>query len=280
MNCRQQLERHYGTREGSALYRAVMEECFNLSQTDILLGKDTEISQSDKLRLEEITCQLLKNIPIQYILGYTDFCGHRFSVRPGCLIPRPETQWLVEKIIMLRDDIMDSCPQILPIKTVLDIGTGSGCIAVSLALQGFSVTATDVSAQALEIARRNAEKLGTEVVFVNDNILQPKDTCEHWDIIVSNPPYVMPSEMQDMSHNVLDYEPHLALFAPADDPLLFYSHISRYALQHLSPGGWLLLEINHLLADETVNLITETGFKDVRINKDIYEKKRFIVAHL
>ena len=103
MNCRQRLEQHYGTREGNALYRAVMEECFNLSQTDILLGKDTEISQSDKLRMEEITSQLLKNIPLQYILGYTDFCGHRFAVRPGCLIPRPETQRLVEEVFLLRE---------------------------------------------------------------------------------------------------------------------------------------------------------------------------------
>ena len=280
MDCRQQLERHYGMREGNALYRAVMEDCFNLSQTDVLLGKDTEISQSDKLRLEEITGQLLKNIPLQYILGYTDFCGHRFAVRPGCLIPRPETQGLVEEIIMLREGRTDYGPQSHPVKTVLDIGTGSGCIAISLALQGFSVTATDVSARALEIARGNAEKLGAEVVFVNDNILQPNDTCEHWDIIVSNPPYVMPSEMQDMSHNVLDYEPHLALFAPADDPLLFYRHISGYALQHLNPDGWLLFEINHLLADETARLVSGTGFSGVCIKNDMYEKKRFLVAHL
>lgn len=269
MNCRQRLEQHYGTREGNALYRAVMEECFNLSQTDILLGKDTEISQSDKLRMEEITSQLLKNIPLQYILGYTDFCGHRFAVRPGCLIPRPETQRLVEEVFLLRES-----------GTVLDIGTGSGCIAVSLALQGYRVTATDVSAQALEIARHNAENLGVEIDFVNEDILHPKETCKRWDIIISNPPYVMPSEMHDMDHNVLDYEPHLALLAPTDDPLLFYNHISRYALQHLSPGGWLLLEINHLLADETARLITKTGFMDVRIKNDIYEKERFIIAHL
>ena len=280
MDCRQQLEHHYGTSEGKALYRAVMEECFNMSQTDILLGKDTEISQSDKLRLEEITGQLLKNIPLQYVLGYTDFCGHRFDVRHGCLIPRPETQGLVEEIITLREGGKDSRPQNNSIRTVLDIGTGSGCIAISLALQGFSVTATDISAQALEIARGNAEKLGAEVVFVNDNILQPNDTCEHWDVIVSNPPYVMQVEMQDMEHNVLDYEPHIALFAPADDPLLFYRHISRYALQHLNPGGWLLFEINHLLADETARLVKGIGFRDVCLKKDMYEKERFLVAHL
>ena len=110
MNCRRQLERHFGTREGNALYRAVMEDCFNLSQTDVLLGKDTEISQSDKLRLEEITCLLLKNVPLQYILGYTDFCGHRFIVRRGCLIPRPETEWLVREIMSIREGRTASCP--------------------------------------------------------------------------------------------------------------------------------------------------------------------------
>ena len=280
MNCRRQLERHFGTREGNALYRAVMEDCFNLSQTDVLLGKDTEISQSDKLRLKEITCMLLKNVPLQYILGYTNFCGHRFVVRRGCLIPRPETEWLVREILLIREGRSTSCPGNQTIDTVLDIGTGSGCIAISLALHGFRVTATDISAEALEIARQNADKLGADIDFVNENILHPQETCRCWDVIVSNPPYVMPREIEHMDHNVLDYEPHLALFAPADDPLLFYRHISQYALQHLNPEGWLLFEINHLLSDETANLVKKTGFRDVCIKNDIYEKGRFLVAHL
>lgn len=245
----------------------VLEECLALSQTDILLGKDTEISQSDKCRLEEITGLLLKNVPVQYVLGYADFCGLRLAVRPGCLIPRPETQDLVREISGL------GCRGGL-----LDIGTGSGCIAISLALQGFEVTATDVSAEALEIAGQNAARLGAEVEFVLENILLPRRTDRKWDVIVSNPPYVMSSEKVGMDANVLEHEPHIALFVPDDDPLLFYRHISQYALCHLSPGGRLFFEINHLLAEETADLVRAAGFRDVCLKNDMYEKKRFLCA--
>ena len=267
LSCRQQLERHYGVREGMVLYRIVMEECFALSQADILLGKDSEISRSDKCRLREITGQLLKNVPLQYILGYADFCGHRFVVRPGCLIPRPETEDLVSEIAGLDGR-----------GSLLEIGTGSGCIAISLALEGFDVTATDVSAEALEIAGQNAVRLGAKVEFVHENILHPVPSDRVWDVIVSNPPYVMCSEKDGMDANVLEYEPHLALFVPDDDPLLFYRHISGYALRHLSQGGRLFFEINHLLAEETAGLVASAGFRDVCLKSDRYEKKRFLCA--
>lgn len=275
MNCLQELKQHYGTAEGYALYRLVMEECFDLSHTDVLLGKDNQISEDDKARLYEITERLLKNEPVQYVIGHTYFCGHRFSVRPGVLIPRPETELLVEKALELGREIAgDTQPR------VLDIGTGSGCIAISLALAGFQTTAMDISEDALAVATDNASQLGAEVVFVHENILHPSPTGAQWDVIVSNPPYVCLHEAEDMERNVLDYEPHQALFVPDTDPLIFYRAIASYALSHLAPGGWLCLEINQEYSKEMTGLLCSFGFRDVTIIQDQYGKDRIACAHL
>lgn len=275
MNCLKELKRHYGATEGYALYRMVMEECFGLTHTDILLGKDSQISEENQTRLLKITSRLLKNEPVQYILGYTYFCGHKFVVRPGVLIPRPETELLVQKATEL-------CHSIDGIATpeVLDIGTGSGCIAVSMALAGCHVTAMDISEDALGIAMENAANLNAEVVFMHENILQPSHTDKQWNIIVSNPPYICIHEAEEMERNVLDYEPHNALFVPDTDPLIFYRAIASYAMSHLSPGGWLCIEINQAYAYEMKSLLSSFGFKDVTISQDQYGKDRIAYAHL
>ena len=275
MNCLKELKQHYGTAEGYALYRFVMEECFGLTHTDILLGKDNQISEENQARLLEITGRLLKNEPVQYVLGYADFCGHRFAVRPGVLIPRPETELLVQKALELGHG-MDGVTE----PEALDIGTGSGCIAVSMALAGCRVTAMDISEEALEIAMQNATALNAEVVFVHENILQPSRTAQQWHVIVSNPPYICLHEAEAMERNVLDYEPHNALFVPDTDPLIFYRAIASYAMSHLSAGGWLCLEINQAYPDEMEKLLSSFGFKDVTIQKDQYGKDRIAYAHL
>lgn len=275
MNCLKELKQHYGTAEGYALYRLVMEECFGLTHTDILLGKDNQISEENQARLLEITGRLLKNEPVQYVLGYADFCGHRFAVRPGVLIPRPETELLVQKALELGYG-MEGVTE----PEALDIGTGSGCIAVSMALAGCRVTAMDISEEALEIAMQNATALNAEVAFVHENILQPSRTAQQWHVIVSNPPYICLHEAEAMERNVLDYEPHNALFVPDTDPLIFYRAIASYAMSHLSAGGWLCLEINQAYPDEMEKLLSSFGFKDVTIQKDQYGKYRIAYAHL
>lgn len=275
MNCLKELKQHYGTAEGYALYRLVMEECFGLTHTDILLGKDNQISEENQARLLEITGRLLKNEPVQYVLGYADFCGHRFAVRPGVLIPRPETELLVQKALELGYG-MEGVTE----PEALDIGTGSGCIAVSMALAGCRVTAMDISEEALEIAMQNATALNAEVAFVHENILQPSHTAQQWHVIVSNPPYICLHETEAMERNVLDYEPHNALFVPDTDPLIFYRAIASYAMSHLSAGGWLCLEINQAYPDEMEKLLSSFGFKDVTIQKDQYGKDRIAYAHL
>lgn len=269
MNHLRLLIQHYGNSEGRALYRLLMEELFGFSQTDLLLCKDSKITAEQQEELDEIVKRMLKNEPIQYILGYTQFCGHRFSVKPGCLIPRPETEELVHLITNNHES-----------STLLDIGTGSGCIAVSLAIEGFKVSAMDISQDALDIAMQNASDLNTEVEFILEDILHPETKDRKWDIIVSNPPYICDREAASMDANVLDYEPHLALFVPDDDPLVFYRAIAEYGTTHINDGGYLYFEINRLYGCITRDMLISLGYKDVKIIKDQYGKERIISAHL
>jgi release factor glutamine methyltransferase len=273
MNCLQELKSHYGPAEGYAIYRLIMEESFGLSYTDILLGKDSQISEENKARLKEITARLLENEPVQYVIGHTYFHGHKFCVRQGVLIPRPETELLVDKVLELAKS-ENAMPRIL------DIGTGSGCIAVSLALAGCDVTALDISEDALDVAKENATALGAEVAFVHENILHPSSLSGQWDVIVSNPPYVCLHEAEEMERNVLDYEPHQALFVPDTDPLIFYRAIASFALSHLVPKGWLCLEINQAFPVEMTGLLASFGFRNITIIPDQYDKKRIACAQL
>jgi len=259
----QSLQTVYPQGEAKAMARIVLEDCFGLSQTDILLGKDSELSADDRKELQNIVQRLLSGEPLQYVVGFTYFCGRQFAVRPGCLIPRPETQQLA----LLAAEQKGS---------VLDIGTGSGCIAITLALQGREVCAWDVSAQALEIAKENAQALGADVQFEKKDILQIRDDQRRWDNIVSNPPYVRRSESSSMSRNVLDHEPHLALFVPDDDPLLFYRAIGQFAISHLVRGGHLLLEINQFLANETAQMLERKGFAHLSVLDDQFGNPRII----
>ena len=268
MNCLQSLLTVYPQQEARALYMMVMEVAFGLTPTQVLLGKDKELSADKQAQLQNIIGRLLRKEPVQYILGQAEFCGHTFHVAPGVLIPRPETKDLVHLINRLHPTP----------SSVLDIGTGSGCIAVSLALAGHQVTAFDISEDALRIASGNAQRLLATVDFRQEDILHPAPTEEQWDVIVSNPPYICQKEAADMDSNVLDYEPHLALFVPDGDPLLFYRAIARYACRHLRAGGSLYFEINQAYPSETSSLTEQAGFCQVSVHQDMFGKPRFISA--
>lgn len=258
----------YPQHEARALYMLVMEVAFGLTPTQVLLGKDKELSEDKQALLQNIIGRLVRKEPVQYILGQADFCGHTFHVERGVLIPRPETQELVRLI----------CRQSPTPCSVLDIGTGSGCIAVSLASEGYQVTAFDISADALRIASENASRLQVDVDFRQEDILHPSATTQLWDVIVSNPPYVCRKEATQMDTNVVEYEPHLALFVPDDDPLLFYRTIAHYALSHLKPKGRLYFEINQAYPTETASLLERMGYSQVAIHQDGFGKPRFISA--
>ncbi len=268
MNHLQRLAARYGIREGRAIYMLVMELRFGLSPTQVLLGKDKELSPYDLALLDNITVRLLQGEPVQYVLGECRFCGHDFHVEPGVLIPRPETAELVGMVLA----------EAPASSRILDIGTGSGCIAVSLALEGHEVTAMDISAQALRIASSNAHRLGAGVQMVQEDILHPRRQEREWDIIVSNPPYIRQAEASEMEDTVLEHEPHTALFVPDEDPLLFYRAIGLFALEHLSARGTLWFEINREFPQQTCDLLAAQGFTGVQALRDSYGNHRFVKA--
>ena len=271
MNYVQRLQQTYPPGEARALYRMVMEMRFGLSQTDLMLGKDTLLSANDRNKLEEIIQRLMQKEPVQYILGQAEFCGHIFHVAPGVLIPRPETAELVQWIL----STVPSPDR--PFCSLLDVGTGSGCIAISLSLEGFPVTASDISPESLAIAQKNAESLQAKIDFVSEDVLHPRhNNNEKWQLIVSNPPYICEREKADMDDNVLLYEPHLALFVPNDDPLLFYRAIAEYAQSHLAPSGMLFFEINQIYGNELISMLSEMKFDDIELRQDQFGNPRFI----
>ena len=234
-------------------------------QTPVPVGREEELMQD----LERL-CQ---GEPVQYVLGVTEFCGHRFAVGPGVLIPRPETELLVaEGVRTLQEMALDRAPR------VLDLCTGSGCIAWSIALEirDADVVGVDLSETALRFARN--QFAGGSPSFVQADILNTEQDFPYgpFDMIVSNPPYVRESERALMRRNVLDYEPEMALFVPDDDPLRFYRAIARWAQRFLRPGGAGLVEINEALGAETAAVFTAAGFKNVQICRDFFEKYRFI----
>ena len=261
----------YDAGEAKAVVRWVLDVRFGMSWTDILCGKVTELSAHDQTELEKIMQRLEKGEPIQYIIGVADFCGRQFHVEPGVLIPRPETAELCRWIV---DDVSQSAP------AILDIGTGSGCIAITLALDipDSRVTAWDISEPALRIARQNAATAGAAVALERCDALCPTAFAP-WDIIVSNPPYIYSKERAAMTRNVLDYEPREALFAPDDNPLLFYQRIADYARRTLTPGGSLYFELNPLLADAVSDYLQRCGLRQPQIREDQFGKRRFIKAN-
>ena len=289
------LQKVYAPGEARALARMALEERFGMTLTDIMFGKVTELSGEKAEELEKIILRLEKSEPIQYILGYETFCGQRFHVAPGVLIPRPETEELVEKAFHLlfskREE--EVCKgNAIPTKRnaekrVLDIGTGSGCIAVSIALKGkaaginLNVTGWDISDEALLIAKRNDEYLKAGVTFEKRDILSEqrrKENSSYWDLIVSNPPYICLSERNTMERNILDYEPHTALFVPDNDSLLFYRAIALFALHALKNGGFLAFEINQRFGKEVCEMLMSLGFKDVFLTYDQFSNPRIVTA--
>ena len=284
----------YNEREAQAIVRTVLDALFGMSLTDICLGKVTQLSADDTTRLEKIMQRLEKSEPVQYVLGAEWFAGRLFDVAPGVLIPRPETEDLVkwacdeakekEKEDNSKEERGKEEKEVskkgeeAPHPSILDIGTGSGCIAitVALALPQARVTAWDISTDALAIAAGNAHKLGASMRFEHQDALSAPDDEERWDVIVSNPPYICDRERADMSDNVISYEPELALFVPDNDPLLFYRAIARYASKALKPGGRLLFETNTAYAHEVAQVMADEGFTAIEVRNDCFGKPRMV----
>jgi release factor glutamine methyltransferase len=267
------LTTRYEAGEAKALVRWVLDVRFGLSLADILCGKVTQLSADDQAELEKIMQRLEKGEPVQYIIGVADFAGRQFKVAPGVLIPRPETAELCEWVVSEANNA----------SLLLDIGTGSGCIAITLAteLPRAQVSAWDISDEALRIARENATRLGVNVTFEKHDILDTSISASAqllYDVIVSNPPYIKLSERDEMEENVLSYEPSIALFAPADNPIIFYQKIADFAWKHLRDGGHLFFELNPLTAETVGDYLRQLGFSDIEYRQDTYNKQRFLKA--
>ena len=270
--CHAELDSLYGNNEVGVFVRMLFEAFLGWDNTKLLMNREATVNQSDLLRFHWAVEDLKRWRPIQHIIGYTDFCGCRIDVDESTLIPRPETEEIVQKVIALF--------QTRRPKRILDLCTGSGCIAVALAKQwpDAEVTAVDISEQALKKAALNAAVNGVEIGFVHADLLSEfrLDKSE-FDLIISNPPYVMESEKSAMSHNVLDWEPQRALFVPDDDPLLFYRIIADIAIQYLSSDGMLVFEINERLGEETIGLLKSKGY-DTQMYSDFNGKARMVTA--
>lgn len=264
------LAKTYDSMEAESFFYLALENRHQLKRIDVALHPEIEFDYKDLAIWNQLLDDLLLHKPIQYLLGETEFFGLPFEVNSNTLIPRPETEELVKLIVNQYKY------NTKPIR-ILDIGTGSGCIAISLAknLPNAKVTALDVSSEALAVAKRNAKKNIVEVTFIQQDILLA-ETLGAYDCIVSNPPYVRELEKAEIKSNVLDYEPHLALFVSDDDPLLFYKKIGALAKRSLCPKGWLFLEVNQYLAIETGAVLLKSGFKYLDLYTDIYGNERMI----
>jgi len=261
----QALGDQYSYEERKAIALRSLDIGFELSATDVLVGKIVEPIPDWDLRLDRLS----KGEPLQYVMGAGFFLDRLFKLTPATLIPRPETEELVLKII----------PLVTTESKVLDVGTGSGCIAISLYLAtGAEVSAWDVSADAIRVASQNANSLNARVEFYQQDIFSWPQTQGQWDLIVSNPPYVLEKEKEDMLTHVLDFEPHEALFVPNGDPLKFYVTIADLAMDRLREGGHLALEINEAFGKETREMLGQKGFSTVTLYPDFFGKDRMILA--
>lgn len=313
----QSLTPLYDAGEAQAIVRTVLDVKYGMTLTDIICGKVNEISADEERKLEEIIIRLQKGEPVQYVLGEADFAGRTFHVEPGVLIPRPETaelcQWIEEdmagKSTVSSEDFSEDSPQATDdARRILDICTGSGCIAITLGLNipNSEVTGWDISEDALRIAQGNVEMMKAGNVRIehqdalalpkaaetdnekmkgNDDkeVVKPKGeaktpSTQKWDLIVSNPPYICEKEKADMEKNVLEHEPSLALFVPDEDPLKFYRAIAEYASSALKSGGALYFEINPIYEKETREMLLKLDFKDIETKEDAFGKKRMMRA--
>lgn len=266
------LAGYYPDAEASALAKMLLVEVLHFSTLELFGGKDKEVFKKDLDVLYEMSRRLQNQEPIQYIISKETFCGMPFVVNRHVLIPRPETQDLVEWII---GEVQQTNPCRL-----LDMGTGSGCIAISLAkeLPHAQVEAWDISGEALQVARQNALNNQVKVDFHQQDILSASSGMAEWNVIVSNPPYIANKEKAEMESNVLDWEPHTALFVPDHDPLLFYRKIAQLGMSMLVNGGALYFEINRAYGAEIIAMLQALGYKDIIIRKDRFNNERMIKA--
>lgn len=267
----------YDEMEVESFFYLILDNQRQLRRIDLALNIDLQFSEDEILIWDAILEKLQLEIPIQYILGITHFYGLEFIVNENVLIPRPETEELVEWIISTAVNI----PKFKNIK-ILDIGTGSGCIGISLAknISNAEVSAIDIYDKALATAKENADLNKVAVTFIQKNILKTNDLEEQFDIIVSNPPYVRNLEKAEIKPNVLANEPHLALFVEDNDALIFYRKIAELATKNLSAEGKLFFEINQYLGKETVELLEKMHFKNIELRKDIYGNDRMIGCNI
>ncbi|MGB3108933.1 peptide chain release factor N(5)-glutamine methyltransferase [Sphingobacterium siyangense] len=269
-----ELQELYDEDEIKAIFLVVVAEKFGLNRTNYQMRKTAIVNEADKAEVLSILQDLKKHRPIQYILNKTDFYGEVFQVNESVLIPRQETEELVDLIIKNHKSSQNL--------KIIDIGTGSGCIPITLSkhLNNALVTTIDISKEAIKTAQENAKNLKTQVQFINADIFEWEYifSDQHYNIIVSNPPYITPGEKQHMNQNVLAYEPELALFIEESAPLIFYDVISSFALKHLAPDGDLYFEINQYLGAEMKELMVKKGFEQVKLIKDINGADRIIHA--
>lgn len=272
LHIKKELSPFYAEGEASAMAKWISSDILHLSTMELYTGKDMNFSTKAWKEVEDILARLKQREPLQYILQEAPFCGLSFHVEKGVLIPRPETEELVEWIV-------SDCQKAGKVR-ILDIGTGSGCIPVALAerLPEAEVASCDISAEALRIAAANVKRYGDKVtLFQADILLDELPDCRV-DVLVSNPPYITDSERKDMEANVLDWEPELALFVPDTDPLRFYRRIAQKGLDWLTEGGALYFEINRAYGAETVRMLEECGYRDIALRKDLSGNDRMIKA--
>lgn len=264
------LEGIYSFEESKTLYYIIIQHLFDAPLAMAIVKEMDGFSEEQSKRFDEITERLTQHEPIQYILGECEFRSNKWLVSPAVLIPRPETSELIDWIC--QDWTSQNGKGI-------DIGTGSGCIAISLKqnLPEMEIHATDISENALKIAKKNAERLNVQVMFHHDDILSSQISPEmKFNFMVSNPPYIMQKEKKDISPRVMEYEPHTALFVSDEDPLIFYREIAKFGKNHLFEGGYIYFEINALLGNKCVSMLKSMGYNDIILRTDEYGKERMI----
>ena len=275
------LKKIYPTSEIDTFLFLLLEEYLNFKRIDVVLKSNFKISPEDLILLRSSTKLLEQEIPIQYILEKTEFYGFPFILNEHVLIPRPETEELITSILekVLKTKTFHTNAKEKQLK-ILDIGTGSGCIPISLkkSLPFAEITAIDVSNEALTIAKKNTVLNKVDINLTQQDILKTTSLNQLYDIIVSNPPYVRESEKKEIKNNVLNNEPHMALFVKDNNPLVFYNKIAELAKNHLTKNGTLFFEINQYLGKETVELIKLKGFNKIQLKKDIFGRDRIIIA--
>ena len=265
----------YPKTEIDSFFFILMEEKLKLQRIDTVLKPDFLITEKNLIDLKNIVKRLQKEEPVQYILGNTEFYGLPFLVNKNTLIPRTETEELVAWVL---DEIKVLANNKITEPSILDIGTGTGCIPISLAknLTSLNISAIDISTEALLIAKQNAILNKVTIEFIELDILNTESLPQEYDVIISNPPYVRELEKEEIKNNVLENEPHLALFVADENPLIFYNKIADLAKQQLSKNGMLFFEINQYLGKETINMLVKKGFKNIQLKKDLFGNDRMI----